>query len=880
MSVKRKKSIAIVLLIFFLATLVVISNFRLKQMAGGDLSLFINPEALWDFLSTPWDENMNYPLGGQTTSVHLIMPLILFFKLFSFLPILVVEYFYFIIMLSSIFLVSFYYFKKYLFRDNPASFFASLLYILNLFFFVSFLNYNIHLAFIMLPLLFILAHKIIENHYNQIIILVILISALFPTIFTNPPAAIPLLCAGLLYLLFLIIKHQKYKNPKKLLKPTVIFLLLFTLLNTWWLCPFIDTMFFGESSGISQVKANVSSIFKTTALYEAFRFSGNWGFNKYYLNFKKGKFNMLYTENNLFIISTYLIILFAYFPIIFAKKNKNTLFFLCLSLLGITLAKGTLGPLGKPYYYVWKNVPGMFMFREPYTKFMLIYVFSIAALLGYFILYVNKSKNKNLKILTCLLIVIAILIPSYPFLIGGFVRRHQAGPIKSYLVKLPGYLSDYKKYNSQEKLNHRILSLPTTKVHPYNWESGASIRNTALKYFSGKPVLTYGFGGFSAASNQIVDLTYDSLSKEDDDQKKFVNFLSLINVRNLIQENDTDWRWADSSVLQSPSQMKEIFDRLQKNGFIKKCKEFGKFDKKYLARIPNHIPEQWPHGITLNESTKKDLYGALYQELINKPALALYKIEDEFFLPKFYTSKTINIANNTDHLPEILSKEDYQLRTVAYFKNQNPQKNKILEMIQNTKITPILEFTKIKPTKYKIHVHQAQNSFPLIFSAAFHEDWKLYPNKDWKPNLNSQNLNNYQVVDANKYDQADKKELTTLIKEGWVSALGNERIEFISKNFHDTIQNDNLPKGHIWDTWFEKALPEENHLVANGYANSWWIDLNQIQNYVENPDGSINFEIIAEFRPQKSFYITLSISFIALIGCIGYLSWRKIKNKR
>jgi len=109
-----------------------------------------------------------------------------------------------------------------------------------------------------------------------------------------------------------------------------------------------------------------------------------------------------------------------------------------------------------------------------------------------------------------------------------------------------------------------------------------------------------------------------------------------------------------------------------------------------------------------------------------------------------------------------------------------------------------------------------------------------------------------------------------------------EDIAFISKKFYNTIQNNNLPSGKFYDTWFKKPLlkPRE-HFIANGYANGWWMDLDLIKesgNYRENPDQSIDFEIILEFWPQRSFYPVVLISGVTLVICLGYLGYKKIKS--
>ena len=136
------------------------------------------------------------------------------------------------------------------------------------------------------------------------------------------------------------------------------------------------------------------------------------------------------------------------------------------------------------------------------------------------------------------------------------------------------------------------------------------------------------------------------------------------------------------------------------------------------------------------------------------------------------------------------------------------------------------------------------------------------------------------------------------------------KIDFVSKNFQDTIQNDNLLTGPFWETWMagnwlskdrkwtdrfldfarnDKVvqIPDENHLMVNGYANSWIIDPDDICKNKgfcrKNDDGTYDMELIVEFWPQRLFYIGLGISGMTLLSCLGYLvidfvNKRKVKG--
>lgn len=297
------------------------------------------------------------------------------------------------------------------------------------------------------------------------------------------------------------------------------------------------------------------------------------------------------------------------------------------------------------------------------------------------------------------------------------------------------------------------------------------------------------------------------------------------------------------------------------------------------------------------EIEKNEIY-----EYFDREKIVVYKLNQ--FLLHFYTPQDLIISSQTiESLPFIVSQPNYQIRSSVYFTNQN-QNSKILEQLPDKiENSPIIEFKKTNPTKYFVKVHQAKDNFPLIFSESFHSKWKAYIVKSQIVNRKSQ-IANYKILDGNEEDQVTEKELKEFIEKGWITTLGNGKekkikhkryenekekldyiekykIDFISKNFQGTIQNNNLSNGKFYETWFKKSVDEKYHLMANGYANSWWIDLDEIKKsgkYVQNSDGSIDFELIIEFWPQRLFYLGLIISGITLIGCLGYLVVSKTLN--
>lgn len=77
--------------------------------------------------------------------------------------------------------------------------------------------------------------------------------------------------------------------------------------------------------------------------------------------------------------------------------------------------------------------------------------------------------------------------------------------------------------------------------------------------------------------------------------------------------------------------------------------------------------------------------------------------------------------------------------------------------------SPIINYQRINPTKYKVRVTNATSPFVIVFSESFHPQWRAYINRNGK-------------------------------QVSWFESL------------------------------YKKPISEEKHLLVNGYANAWYID--------------------------------------------------------
>ena len=170
--------------------------------------------------------------------------------------------------------------------------------------------------------------------------------------------------------------------------------------------------------------------------------------------------------------------------------------------------------------------------------------------------------------------------------------------------------------------------------------------------------------------------------------------------------------------------------------------------------------------------------------------------------------------------------------------------------------------------------------------------------------------------------QTKELNLNTLITrlENLQTSRKFRKTDFISKNYFGSIQNNNLPANSIWETWFPRDIlllcsdsvkenhdcgptfsissinkwrsnviqwPDLLHWKINSFANSWWIDTNFIRQihkptdtnnryYKLNKNGSVDFEIVLEFWPQRLFYMGGFFSITLFLFCIIALALRSV----
>jgi hypothetical protein len=558
---------------------------------------------------------------------------------------------------------------------------------------------------------------------------------------------------------------------------------------------------------------------------------------------------------NISILTLFSITLFlATIGSLFAKKLKTVpLIFLILLLFVIFLINKGKGIISDEMVWSFFNNPILLSIKS-YDKTL---IFLPCILLLLLFLNIKDDLNKYTKYLYILLLLNSLSV--FPLFFGEVQQKYSVAFNKnedfktakySYIHSIPKEYYEISLQNNTKLLDYKIFSIPYSVINSSGWINFPKWKvvgsDPTIQLFK-HPVVQ--MNAFSSFGNWNYGEHWNSQNKYE--SRWLFPFMGLLNVKYMIYHKDIDVNFIDKTI--------------EKIEFYEKEK--------------------------------------LLKEINENEYFIFFEINDKYFLPKFYVPEKIIISDQENKdLPDILQYEQINRKTAIYFKKQNKGKGKISEY--NFSTTPVIEFKKILATKYRIRIHGAKENFPLVFSDTFHGGWKVYVNNIGDTKNSTRFQNYYKPESNNENYQAKIEDVKKYVNEGLISTLGDGSkkrrkfykwqnskkiidhqedyyIDFISKNNKNVIQNNNLPSGSYHESWFKKQISNnENHLKVNGFANSWIInieDIKKTKHYNQNKDGSIDFELLIEFWPQRIYFTALFVSSAVVLVSLIYLLVNTVK---
>lgn len=423
--------------------------FNFGTITTGDW-MYLSRQRLIKYFSLPsiWDKEYL----GRINILLSNYPINLVWGLFSFiLPYEVTERLFFLLFASTANITGSFQLSRYITNNKIASILTCIFYSFNTYFLISLSSGHIHLytAASMLPLSFLHFMKFLDTRrirqFGYTALFIILMGFYdFRILYIT----LPLLFSYQLFSGFVIHKYNIKNWILNLLSFSVLVLIIF-ICNIFWILPsfvlgsITDNAIFDRQLFGSQFFDIIYSL----TLHHPYHTIGET------IHFNRNTINILFFATPLlFLISNWI------------QKDKRTIYFTIITLVGIFLSKQEAPPGEWIYSWLYNNIIGFNAFREA-GKFYLLTIIGYSGLLSISLGSIIKESYKSWVKFAVILISLCIILPSYiSFWVGATkpITTNRSIPI------------DYEKVNTFLATNpeqFRTLWIPTRSRWNYYSEN-------------------------------------------------------------------------------------------------------------------------------------------------------------------------------------------------------------------------------------------------------------------------------------------------------------------------------------------------------------------------------------------------------------------------
>lgn len=550
---------------------------------------------------------------------------------------------------------------------------AALFYILNP---ISFLgiwyrgvaDYSFIFFYALTPLFFYLFVSGINKSKKLFIIIVPFITLFFSFAFSSPAPPFLLWLLPFLYSLYLVWSNNLRVRFRQKMFPLIYFFLMFifwTLINIWWIFPYIEfskTTYFSED-GLVHAKNTLKANSGDFTLDNVVRLTHGG------ILYRNEDFGSIY-KTPLFLLLSWLIPIVTIYGLLKLKRGQIKVFFVLTLILLLFLAKGTSPPFGGLFLWLFSHISVLQIFRNPLEKFGILLPIVYAPLFSFGLLYL-LSKFQNLKIRKILLIlaIIALAIINWPFFTGAIVSFGK----RDIRVEVPPSFSEANKIISTG--SHIILSIPVMGGSSgfYKWQYGYK-GDDASEYLFNYPVVGTFFDANPFLSQLLIGISNGYLNQ-------LVAATQFVSADVIVYRKDTDVAAFGYNL-----------DALERSGKMIDGANLSKiFDSKEFSLWA--LPKEKVVPVIYTPQTVK--FG-------DSPAELISLLENHQFDPKV----EVYICTNKDKCKPNLQSD--------------------LSQIQIDTVPEKIEFIKISPVNYKIKVNNSRGKFLLVFNNNFHPGWDAF----------------------------------------------------------------------------------------------------------------------------------------------------------
>lgn len=484
-------------------------------------------------------------------------------------------YFLFILLTASI---SMYFLVDKIFelkKDKRVALYSAILYLFNPFTLSQIWARGLYTfigLYALLPLTIFLLYKCFTTKKYLQLVLTVAASLVFSDIFVHPTTLMTYwIVVGLVYFYYLFTT----KNKLFLVKSFIIFFVLWIGAHAWWFLPFLSGVFtsnnvaagLANSSGNIETLKAVSGFFPFLAvirLMQYFYFKESWSF---------------FYDNPFVIFISWLIPFIAYFSVDHLKKYKNIGVFIFLFLVSLFVVLGTNPPTGDLFLYIFKKIPYLQAYRNPYEKFGIVFLLAYTPFLAIGLTHVTKKVYKQIALL-CLVCFILI----FPLWDKSFCSYDTSK--NNCWTRVPDYVEETNNYLNMKEGDFRVMMLPLGPHDgvSYKWPDGIYFGTDPTKFLIDRPAVSINAPGnreyYNVLLERFGDLTPNAFGVKDPNisnsefrGENFFEELEKLNIQYIVVRKDL--RHEAMGINTSPQDINNLLSAETGIDFIK---TFGEYD--------------------------------------------------------------------------------------------------------------------------------------------------------------------------------------------------------------------------------------------------------------------------------------------------------------
>lgn len=469
-----------------------------------------------------------------------------------------------------------------LFNGNTAlsRFSSALFYIFNPITLVSVLHrfqYTLIFFYCFMPLAFLIYLKSLEEKRFANLILLGLLCIVVSPMFIG--IGLMQMFFGVLALLslFYFIDNLRQKRSWPPLYYFLAFVVIFILMNIWWLMPlFLNTAsnelrqtialkYFNSIGNVDTFNAISRQVVSVYGVFQLFKPNT--------FPIEESPWHWIYASP-LFVTLSFLSTGMFILGLIKAKKNLLFKFLATLSLVTMFWMKGSLPPLGTVTLLIFQSLTFLHPFRNPFEKIGMLLPFAMAVPVGFGIAAAVDWLSVRFKIRRKIVIAVLwfVVFPVYMFPIATGLAFTGGPPPANNIeigqyVKVPEYYKEAKEWLNRKGDLFRILVLPIAgEGMTYKWEYGFSGVELSNNLFNQSMISFESGQGFLP---EMVSSIKETLYKYPYNMRTIAQ---LMNVKYIMVRDDINYVERNT---ENPLEDAETVSGEMKQDFAK-AGEFGK----------------------------------------------------------------------------------------------------------------------------------------------------------------------------------------------------------------------------------------------------------------------------------------------------------------